>query len=124
MKEKIFAITTLIVTITAVITNTIILNSQINKINNAVSSIKIDDNNSETALTKAKEIFEEYKKKETYISITVNHDDLTNINDSFVELIGYLSVKKNDEAVVTKNRLESYLEHLGRLSGFNIDAII
>ena len=41
-----------------------------------------------------------------------------------MEMIGYLSVNDTDNARVTKNRLISYLEHLRRLSGFNIDAVI
>ena len=50
--------------------------------------------------------------------------NMTSIEDCFVEMIGYISVNDIDNATVVKYRLKRSLEHLRRLSGFNIDAII
>ena len=63
-------------------------------------------------------------EKELFISLTVNHEDLTNIEEGFAEMIGCLSVGDTAGAQITKSRLIDSLEHLGRLSGFNFDAII
>ena len=121
MKEKILSIALLILVITFVTVNTVILNHQIEKITKEVDALKVDSESSEYD---AKKIYDDFMKKEKYMSLTVSHDDLTSIEDCFVEMIGYISVGNMSDAEVTKSRLISYLEHLGRLSGFNIDAVI
>ena len=124
MKEKIIAVCLFAVVISFVIINTIILDIQIEKMCDAVEAINISENSLEDAEYALREIFEVYKRREVFISLTVNHEDLTNIEESFDEIIGYLSVGDADGARVTKNRLIGSLRHLRRLSGFNIDAII
>ena len=121
MRVKIFALCVLLLTIGSVIVNTLFVVRSIDRISGKVSSFEPTDTD---ALLYAKEIEADFKRKLTFISLTVNHDDLTNIELSFAELIGYLEVGDTDEASVTKNRLLNSLEHLGRLSGFGIDAII
>lgn len=121
MKDKLLAAILLIAVIAFVIANTLILRNHIQEIIGSVRELNV---NSEEAFAVAKKVYDDYKDKEKYMSLTVNHDDLTNIEDCFVELIGYLAIKDNDSATVTKSRLISYLEHLRRLSGFNIDAVI
>lgn len=121
MKEKILAVILLLGVIAFVSVNTIVLNRQIA---NTIDSVNDLDLNAKNASEKAKIIYEDFRKKEKYMSLTVSHNDLTCIEDCFVEMIGYLSIKDTENATVTKSRLISYLEHLGRLSGFNIDAVI
>lgn len=121
MKDKIIAVILFVIVVGFVVVNTLILNDQIDKIYDSLSMLDIDNS---TATDKARELYEDFCKKEQYISITVSHDDLTNIEDCFVELIGHLSVGNTADAKVTKDRLTSSLEHLRRLSGFTIDAII
>lgn len=121
MKEKVLAIALLIILPLAVILNTIILTAQIDETINAINSVKIEESG---AKGKAESIFEDFSRKESFLSLTVSHDDLTNIEDCFTEMIGYLSVGDTKNAEVMRNRLIHSLEHLRRLSGFNIDAII
>lgn len=121
MKVKIFAVVTFILTVGFVILNTFIVQGAIREFEESVKSLDIS---SEDAATRANDIYENFKKKEVYVSLTVNHEDLTNTKESFAELIGYLEVGDTESAHVTKNRLVDSLEHLGRLSGFNISAII
>ena len=121
MKEKILSIILLILVIGFVTINTSILVKQIDNVKEEVDALLLDGDNSETD---ARRIYENFMKKEQYISLTVSHDDLTSIEDCFIQLIGYLSVKDIKNAEVTKSRLISYLEHLRRLSGFTIDAVI
>lgn len=70
------------------------------------------------------DLAETFKRRERFISLTVSHDDLTNIEEGFAELIG--AVSANDEASLAtiKSRLIDSLEHLGRLCGINIDSIL
>lgn len=67
---------------------------------------------------------EKFKKHERYISLTVSHEDLTNIEEAFAELIGAANAGDDAKLVTIKSRLKDSLEHLGRLSGINIDSIL
>lgn len=121
MKVKILAVISIVLVITAVIANTCVISKQSAELYGRVKKIDVSG---EEALSAAIEAYEYYKARESYISLTVNHEDLTNIEDAFNELIGYLEVDMREDAEVTKNRLLCFVEHLGRLSGINIDAII
>ena len=67
---------------------------------------------------------EKFRRHERYISLTVSHDDLTNIEEGFAELIGAEFAGDDLRIVTLKSRLKDSLEHLGRLSGINIDSIL
>ena len=122
MKVKIFAVVTIISTILAVTLNTVFLHKDMDKIYNLVDGIDFSDNS--RATEEARGAYGYFKKKEMFLGLTVNHDDLSNIEDCFSEMIGYLSVGDINGAIVTKSRLIDALGHLRRLSGLNIDAII
>ena len=124
MKEKVTAILLLIFLLSAVCINTLYLTSEIDKITNAVTLINIDKNKKSETKSEAERVFDQYKRAEIIISLTVSHEDLTNIEDCFVEMIAYLSIDDTDNASVAKSRLINSLEHLRRLSGLNIDSII
>jgi hypothetical protein len=104
--------------------NTYVIDKKILYFYNELNELKIIDGNIEAATLKISKLFEKYRSEESYVSLTVNHDDLTNIEDIFAELIGNLSVNDIDGARVTKNRLLRSLEHLRRLSGINLDSVI
>lgn len=124
MKEKVIAFCLLFLVLGFVLVNTIVLDKQIKEVYARTEEMNISDENIEECEAKMRELYEYFKKRETFISLTVNHEDLTNIEESFSEIIGCLSVGDADGARITKNRLLDSLEHLRRLSGFNIDAII
>lgn len=124
MKEKIFGAITFVLVVVSVAANTVILHKSIDKIYESVDRIEISDEKHEAARTQAEESYDLFREKETFIGLTVNHDDLSTIEDCFSELIAYLHVGDADGAAVAKNRLTDALSHLRRLSGFNIDAII
>ena len=124
MKEKVFGIVTFLLIIFLVFVNTIFLHSDIEKIYEAVNGLDIREGNCESAMIDAEKALGILKKKELFMGLTVNHEDLSDIKNEFSELLGYLSVDDAKEAFVVKNRLKDSLSHLRRLSGFNIDAII
>ena len=121
MKEKIIAVILFFLVVISVGLNTFFLAREIDSVTEDVKAIDVTSSN---AKANAEKLFYEYMKKETFISLTVSHNDLTTIEDCFVEMIGYLSIGDSDNAEVTKSRLIHSFEHLRRLSGFNIDAII
>ncbi len=124
MKVKIFASVLMVMLIASVTINTLMVEKVISDVSEKVEKIDITEERIKEALIEAEEAFSSYKRLETYISLTVNHNDLTNIEDTFSELLGNLSVSEANGAVIAKNRLLGALWHLRRLSGINFDAII
>ena len=76
------------------------------------------------AVDNYEKIAKKFQKKERYISLTVSHDDLTNIEEAFAELIGAANAGDEARLVTIKSRLKDSLTHLGRLSGINLDSIL
>lgn len=124
MKAKIFAVILMAIILVSVSVNTFVIDKQISNLAKEVEAIEINEGDTESAYDKSIKVLEGYKKNETYISLSVNHDDLTNIEDTFSEMLGNLSIGDAGGAEVAKNRLLCALMHLRRLSGINIDAII
>lgn len=122
MKITKIAYTILILLSLIVLFNSLTIGHITNKLKNEIESI--DYSNIDTALLKYKKSFEKFEKAEKYISLTVSHDDLTNIEESYAELIGAAKAKDEDEILKAKSRLTDALAHLGRLSGINIDSIL
>ena len=120
MKVKIAAFTIFVVIILSVVANTVILDKQIDDLSAEVKKIEIGDG----AYQKTSALLEDFRQKESFMSLTVSHDDLTTIEECMVEMQVYLSQEDYENAKVAKNRLEYFLKHLKRLSGFNIDSII
>lgn len=121
MKEKIIAVVLLVGVLSAVTINTFVIDRQVTALTDMINELDVTD---EEAQEKLKNIQDKYEQKKDYISITVSHEDLTSVEECFVELTGYISDGQATEAEITKNRLLFYLEHIRRLSGFNIDSII
>ena len=123
MKTKIAAVIILVVLIIGVTANTLYLDKLITEITYDVENFVISDDTDDSTV-RAREMFDNFKMRETYISTTVNHNDLTDIESLMSELVAYLSAGMTEEAEVAKSRLVDALGHLRRLSGVNIDSII
>ena len=121
MNSKIISYIILSAVILSVSANSIYLHVSTKRLSEAV---KESDIYSATAISNFTEIYAYYKKHERFISLTVNHDDLTAIDEALCEIIGSLEVNDTEGAAVIKSRLIGSLEHLRRLSGINIDSII
>ena len=121
MKAVRVAAILLIITLLAVVINSIVLKVIIDEITDEV--VKAEEEDAELALKEYSEIFEKYKKKSSYISLTVNHEDLTDIENSFAEIIGAARGGDMVGVITIKSRLVSALTHLGRLTGINLDSI-
>ena len=112
MKVVAVALILLALSLGAVIANSIILNSIIDEISDEVERTKEEDLNE--ALERYKDIYSLYQRRATYISLTTDHEDLTNIEECFSEIIG--AAKANDKAslIIKKSRLIDALRHLKR----------
>ena len=121
MKTVKVAAILLVVTLLTVIINSTVLKIIIDEITDEV--IAAEEEDADAAYEEYSEIFEKYKKKASYISLTVNHEDLTDIENSFAEIIGAAKSGDIDGVITIKSRLISALTHLGRLTGINLDSI-
>ena len=121
MKSGIFAAVALLLVITLVSINSVMLHNSITEFIEDAEGLSVND---DSAYKEAERIKARFEERERFISLTVSHDDLTNIEECYAELVGYLQVDMQDEAEVTKSRLIDALLHLRRLSGINIDSII
>ena len=69
-------------------------------------------------------LYDNFLKDEKFISLTVSHEDLRDIEKSFSEIIAAARMNDTVEVQKAKSRLIDALLHLGRLCGINIDSIL
>ena len=119
MKTVVFSFVILIITFTAVILNSIFVSKSIEDIKKQL------ENAPSTTETYAlySDIFDEYMKRQHFIGLTVNHEDLTNIETEFNEILGAIEADDEKSLIIAKSRLIGSLSHLRRLSGINADSI-
>jgi hypothetical protein len=114
MRSVRIATVILIAVVFAVVLNAIVIRRSIDCILCEVESAENDE---------YAQVFEHFKKMESYISLSVDHEDMMNIELAFAELVAMVNKGDADGIEATKSRLKYSLEHLRRLSGLNIDSI-
>lgn len=122
MKAVKVAVTVFLVLFVAIILNSLYISNATEKFADEIS--KIDTKDLSDTTKRLEEICADFKKAEKFISITVSHDDLTNVEESFADIIGAAEAGMEQNVITIKSRLEDALRHLGRLSSINIDSII
>ena len=121
MKSVRFAYTVFAILFVAVIINSVMLGKVIDKISEEL--LYAEESDMALAEKEYSEIYEKYKKYELYVSLSVDHDDLSSIEDAFSEIIGAARAEDTSGVITTKSRLTDYLRHIKRLAGINIDSI-
>ena len=121
MKSVRFAYTVFAILFVAVIINSVMLGKVIDKISEEL--LYAEESDMALAEKEYSEIYEKYKKYELYVSLSVDHDDLSSIEDAFSEIIGAARAEDTAGVITTKSRLTDYLRHIKRLAGINIDSI-
>lgn len=86
-------------------------------------SVSGDDTTLKALEAKYERIDEIFSSKELFISLSVSHEDLSDIKMLIYELKGALTASDLDAAIIAKSRLDDALLHLGRLSSLNIESI-
>ena len=115
MKSVKIAITFLLLLICIILLNSFYIINTTKKLSDALDTESYESYES---------VAKEFQKHERYISLTVSHDDLTNIEEAFAELIGAANAGDEEKLTTIKSRLKDSLDHLGRLSGINLDSIL
>ena len=111
------AIIILTMSVAFVAINTAILSKTIKEIEESTVSAPL-------TLNEFDALYDDFLKVRTYLSISVDHDDIATVETGFAEIRGALAAGDEESAAIAKSRLCSALGHLRRLSGFNIDSII
>ena len=119
MKAVIISYIVLATVLIAVILNSLFVSNGISKIKHRLENAPSDTEHYDLYA----EIFDEYLKKQRFIGLTVSHDDLTNIENEFNEILGAIKADDEESLVIAKSRLIGSLSHLKRLSGINADSI-
>ena len=121
MKSIRFAYAVFTILVLSVIINSFAVGRTISIISDELSTVS--DSDIQAAKSEYAAIYEKYQRYELYISLSVDHDDLSNVEDAFAEIIGAATAGDRDGVITTKSRLTDYLRHIKRLSGINIDSI-
>ncbi len=121
MKSRIISYIILSAIVLSVGANSIFLHKSTSMLIEAVAACDINEMDSKE---KYSEIYKEYKKQERFITLTVNHGNLTSTEEAFCELLGALENGDTATAAISKKRLIGSLDNLRRLSGINFESII
>ena len=121
MKAYIFATIIFSALLTGVIANSVFVGRTAERLKSEIANLNCTD--IESVKSEFERIHSDYKKHERFISLTVSHDDLTNIDESFSDISGAIEAKDESLLLTAKSRLEDALSHLRRLSGINPDSI-
>ena len=120
MRSVIWAFIIVFLLITLVLLNSIIISYNIKEVISRLEGTP----NEISAADKYLDIRDDFIKIRKYISLTVNHEDISEIDSEFAELSGILTVGDAEELVIAKSRLINALLHLKRLSGINLESIL
>ena len=121
MKSVKGSVLALILLIGIVLSNSFYIGKVCKELREDIESVEGDD--AALLCDEYERIFKKFKKAERIISLSVSHDDLTNIEEGFAEMIGAAKAGGEVGLSTVKSRLKDALEHLGRLSGINIDSV-
>lgn len=121
MKSIRFAYTVFIMLVIIVFLNSLMLSRVIDKLSDSAEAAEEYD--MQKAEEQYTEIYKDYKKHELYVSLSIDHDDLSELEDIFSEIIGAARANDSEALIVAKCRLIYRLRHIRRLSGINIDSI-
>ena len=121
MRSVHFAYTVFLVLVIFIFINCFALSNIIDEITEL--TVSAEENDLALAKQVYEEIYETYKSHRLFMSLSVDHNDLSDIESSFSEIIG--AAKADDAAGVmtAKSRLINRLRHIKRLSGINIESV-
>ena len=119
MKSVIFSFIALIAIFTTITMNCFFISRSVDDITNRLEAAPTHTDTYSVYY----EIFEDYIKRQRFIGLTVSHEDLTNIECEFYEILGAIEAEDEESLIIAKSRLIGALSHLKRLSGINADSI-
>ncbi len=119
MKARRIAWVIMAVTVLFVIVNTVLLGIFMNELYEILETVDFEQGSEEFF-----EAYDYYKRRAIFITLTVSHTDMHDIEQDFAEIIGCLETGDVGSASIVKSRLMSSVEHMRRLTGVNIESIV
>lgn len=119
MKTLIISCVTATLLIVFVFVNSFAVKFNIDKMIDAIERAPDDCSNAQIY----EEIFEDYKRREKYIALSVSHSDLLGIEDSYAEMLGAIEADDKETLIIEKSRVIKALAHIKRLAGVNFDSV-
>ena len=119
MKIKIAAVILALTVFCAVTANSLIISRSIDEIYEDISGAPDTPSATEVYLG----IYEDFNRREKYISLTVSHEELGNIRNCFAEIIGACRARNEEDLIIAKSRLMESLLHLRRLCSVSLESI-
>ena len=90
-----------------------------NRINRSISEVEA----AETEPNALKAVYDDFRRIEWLLSLTISDEHLHQVEISFDECISLVKEGELSEAKIVKNRLTLELQQIKRFSGFNIKSI-
>ena len=122
MRALKIAISVLVILFALILANSFAINKITSGLAERVERIEYESY--DKIISEYEKISEDFKRAERLISLTVSHEDLTNIEESLAEIIGAAMAEDMSSIITIKSRLRDSLFHLGRLSSVNLDSIL
>ncbi len=119
MKTFVFAIVTACLVTLAVILNSVFLDISLSSLIDECEKIPDECERA----PEYERLYENFCKWQKFISLTVSHEDLSDIEKDFAEILGAARADDRESLIIAKSRLIMTLTHLRRLSGVNPDSI-
>lgn len=120
MKAFIISCVTVVTVIFAVFTNSLYITKRTDGFIEKLEALPADTSHSE----EYGKIYDEFMGITWYLTLTVNHTDISEIELCFAELLGAISAGDTESVIITKSRLLQSFLHFRRLSEININSIL
>ncbi len=121
MKAMLIASFTLLSLLAVIVLNSVYIERQVEELYSGIDRLDIDDEGCEEKIDK---IHSDFTRARKIITLSVSHDDISNIESCFAEVIGTIRADAKVEFIIAKSRLKDALLHLRRLSSINFDSIM
>ena len=121
MKAKLLAALLLLFVTVFVLINAAVLTGKLSAYATEVAAVPAGEADT---LARAEDIYRRFRTEEGYISLTVSHDDLSEVRSAFAEWVGAATAGDEVQFTIAKSRLRDALEQLGRLSGIHAESIL
>ncbi|MBP3308663.1 MAG: hypothetical protein J6L90_04390 [Clostridia bacterium] len=120
MKAFIIALITALLVILAVVLNSVFLDISLSVLIDECEAIP----EAPEEIERWEALYESFCRWQRFIALTVSHEDMSNIESDFAEILASARIGDKDTLIIAKSRLVMTLTHLRRLSGVNPDSIL
>lgn len=124
MKNLIYAMLALFGVLVAVVTSSLLLSSSLRDLESKIGAYTFDKEPDYALVVKEfSNLRDEFDTKSYALSLLVSDNALVEVEQSFGDIIGYARAESYDGVLTSLLRLQTELEHLRELAGFNVKSV-